>query len=133
VAAVSVLFAATASAVVLAAARRGRARLCVEPQQPPPLPVEQSPAASAATRVQYEQMPPAPDDDDARYDVLPSETNFIFVNIRRPASEFRAGCRERGVGVGRDFPPMEQTHARISIGTMDEMQRACAVFEEVLA
>ena len=26
--------------------------------------------------------------------------------------------------VGRDFPPFEKTHVRISIGTMDEMQKA---------
>ena len=67
------------------------------------------------------------------YDVMPSETNFIFVDIRRPAADFRAACREHGVGVGRDFRPMEQTHARISIGTLDEMERACGVFEQVLA
>ena len=70
---------------------------------------------------------------DLGYDVFDSNTNFIFVNIDRPAAEFRSACREHGVGVGRDFPPMEKTHARISIGTMDEMHRACAVFEEVLA
>ncbi len=71
--------------------------------------------------------------DNLGYEVLPSETNFIFVNIGRPAAEFRAACREHGVGVGRNFPPMEQTHARISIGTLDEMERACGVFEQVLA
>ena len=31
--------------------------------------------------------------------------------------------------VGRDFPPFEKTHCRVSIGTMDEMQRAVAVFK----
>ncbi len=67
------------------------------------------------------------------HEVFDSNTNFIFVNIDRPAAEFRSACREHGVGVGRDFPPMEKTHARISIVTMDEMHRACAVFEEVLA
>jgi len=67
------------------------------------------------------------------YDVMASQTNFIFVDIGRPAAGFRSACREHGVGVGRDFPPMEQTHARISIGTLDEMQRACRVFKEVLA
>jgi len=67
------------------------------------------------------------------YEVMPSETNFIFVNIGRPAAELRTACRERGVGIGRDFRPMEKTHARISIGTLDEMQRACEVFQEVLA
>jgi histidinol-phosphate/aromatic aminotransferase/cobyric acid decarboxylase-like protein len=35
--------------------------------------------------------------------------------------------------VGRDFPPMEKTHARISIGTIGEMRRAAEVFKQVLA
>lgn len=70
---------------------------------------------------------------DLGYEVFDSNTNFIFVNIGGPAANFRSACREHGVGVGRDFPPMEKTHARISIGTMDEMQRACEVFKEVLA
>ena len=34
--------------------------------------------------------------------------------------------------IPRDFPPMEKTHCRISIGTMEEMRRACDVFAEVL-
>jgi histidinol-phosphate aminotransferase len=61
-----------------------------------------------------------------------SQCNFIFVNIGRPAREFREGCAEHGVIVGRDFPPYENTHARISIGTMEEMQRAVEVFAQVL-
>ncbi len=69
----------------------------------------------------------------AGYEVLKSNTNFIFVNIGRPAAEMRAACREHGVRIGRDFPPMERTHARISIGTMQEMRRATEVFTKVLA
>jgi histidinol-phosphate aminotransferase len=61
-----------------------------------------------------------------------SQANFMFVNIGRPAKEFRDGCRARGVLVARDFPPFEKTHCRISFGTMDEMKKAVAVFEEVL-
>jgi histidinol-phosphate/aromatic aminotransferase/cobyric acid decarboxylase-like protein len=34
--------------------------------------------------------------------------------------------------VGRDFPPMEKTHSRISLGTMDEMRKAVDVFAKVL-
>ena len=34
--------------------------------------------------------------------------------------------------VGRDFPPFENSHCRISIGTMDEMKKAVEVFREVL-
>jgi len=66
------------------------------------------------------------------YEATNSQTNFIFVNIRRPAAEFRDAAREQGILIARDFPPMEQTHARISIGTMEEMQRAVEVFKKVL-
>ncbi len=65
-------------------------------------------------------------------DPVPSETNFVFVNIGRPAKEFREACAERGIMVGRDFPPYQNSHARISIGTLEEMQRATAVFAQVL-
>ena len=36
------------------------------------------------------------------------------------------------VRVGRDFPPFEKTHSRISLGTMDEMRQAVEVFSRVL-
>ena len=62
-----------------------------------------------------------------------SQTNFIFVNINRPAAAFRDACREAGVMVGRDFPPYEKTHCRISVGTQQEMERAVGVFRKVLA
>jgi histidinol-phosphate aminotransferase len=61
-----------------------------------------------------------------------SDTNFIFVNIRRPAVEFRDGCRELGVAVGRDFPPMEKSYARISLGRMEDMEKAMPIFKQVL-
>jgi len=70
---------------------------------------------------------------DLGFQAADSQTNFIFVNLGRPAAEFRDACREHGVVVGRDFPPMERTHARISIGTMDEMRLAAEVFRQVLA
>jgi histidinol-phosphate aminotransferase len=61
-----------------------------------------------------------------------SNANFLFVNVGKPAKEFREACTKQGVVVGRDFPPFEKTHVRISIGTMDEMQKAVAVFRSVL-
>ena len=61
-----------------------------------------------------------------------SHGNFLFVDIGRPAKEFRDACAKSGVMVGRDFPPFEKTHCRISIGTMDEMKKAVAVFRGVL-
>jgi len=59
-------------------------------------------------------------------------TNFVFLPLGRPAAEFRDACRKMGVAVGRDFPPMEKTHTRISLGTMDEMRKAVEVFQKVL-
>src|SRR5436190_20571583 len=61
-----------------------------------------------------------------------SQSNFIFVDIHRTAKEFRDACAKSNVMVGRDFPPFEKTHARISIGTMEEMQKATEVFRNVL-
>jgi len=62
-----------------------------------------------------------------------SNTNFVFLNIGRPAAAFRDACAKRNVFVARDFPPLEKTHARITIGTMDEMKKAVDVFREVLS
>ena len=61
-----------------------------------------------------------------------SQANFMFVNIGRPVKAFRDACRAKGVLVARDFPPFEKTHCRISYGTMEEMKKAVAVFDEVL-
>ena len=68
---------------------------------------------------------------DHGYTPTDSQTNFMFVNIKRPAREFREACLKQGVLVGRDFPPYEKTHCRISVGTMEEMQKAVQVFEQV--
>ena len=62
-----------------------------------------------------------------------SQANFMFVQLGRPAKEFRDACRKRGVAVARDFPPFEKTHCRLSFGTLDEMKRAVSVFGDVLA
>jgi histidinol-phosphate aminotransferase len=61
------------------------------------------------------------------------QANFMFVNIGTPAKAFREACRAKNVMVARDFPPFHQTHARITLGTMEEMQKAVQVFGEVLA
>ena len=61
-----------------------------------------------------------------------SQANFMFVNIGRPAKDFRDACRAKGVLVARDFPPFEKTHCRLSFGTMEEMKKAVGVFGEIL-
>ena len=61
-----------------------------------------------------------------------SQGNFIFVDVGQPARVFRDACARVGVNVGRDFPPFEHSHVRISMGTMEEMKRATTVFRDVL-
>ena len=61
-----------------------------------------------------------------------SPTSCSSTSSGRPAS-FREACLKEGVLVGRDFPPYEKTHVRISVGTMEEMQKAVQVFEHALA
>src|SRR6476661_5262642 len=61
-----------------------------------------------------------------------SQGNFLFADIGMPAKDFRDACAKQGVMVGRDFPPFEKTHCRISIGTMAEMQKATEVFRDAL-
>ncbi|MGH9160974.1 MAG: pyridoxal phosphate-dependent aminotransferase [Vicinamibacteraceae bacterium] len=73
--------------------------------------------ARAFTREAYER---------AGYRVLPSEANFLMVDVRRDAGSFQHLCREAGLAIARPFPPLG-THARITIGTMDEMRRALEI------
>lgn len=67
----------------------------------------------------------------AGFSIPASNTNFIFFEIDRDVRTFIEACRERDVLVGRPFPPLD-THARISIGTMDELRRATPVILDVL-
>ncbi|MGH9319252.1 MAG: pyridoxal phosphate-dependent aminotransferase [Vicinamibacteria bacterium] len=69
---------------------------------------------------------------DRGYKATDAQTNFTFVDVAMPVEYFQAGCARQGVKVGRPFPPY-WTHCRISIGTMEEMQRAVQVFDKVLA
>lgn len=68
---------------------------------------------------------------DLGYPPVPSQTNFVLVDVRRDVREFTAACRAKGVLLARPFPPL-LTHARISIGTREEMQRALDVLRPLL-
>jgi histidinol-phosphate aminotransferase len=70
---------------------------------------------------------------DRGYTPTDSQTNFLFVDIKRPVRGFRELCAKQGILVGRDFPPYEKSHCRISISTLADMQRAVKVFEQALA
>ncbi len=64
------------------------------------------------------------------YELIPSDTNFFMVNIRKDAAQAGEEFRKKGVLVGRKFPPMDQW-LRVSVGTPDEMKRFMAAFKEI--
>lgn len=64
------------------------------------------------------------------YEVLPSDTNFFMVGVRRHVQEVAQEFRKRNILVGRPFPPMTE-HLRVSVGTQDEMNRFMAAFKEI--
>jgi histidinol-phosphate aminotransferase len=69
---------------------------------------------------------------DLGYEVIPSQTNFFMVGLRRDVQPVIQAFREEGVLVGRPFPPMTQ-HLRVSIGTAEEMDRFMVAFKKVMA
>jgi histidinol-phosphate aminotransferase len=80
-------------------------------------------AARAFTRKFFE---------DLGYPVPLCEANFMLVDIKRDAKEFKMACVEKLVAVGRQFPTLPN-HVRVSIGTMEEMRKATRVFKAVLS
>jgi histidinol-phosphate aminotransferase len=65
------------------------------------------------------------------YHVLPSDTNFFMVDIRREVAPVIEAFRARGIAVGRQFPPMTK-HLRVSIGTAAEMSQFLDGFADLM-
>jgi histidinol-phosphate aminotransferase len=68
----------------------------------------------------------------AGYTVLPSEANFIMVDIKRDVRGFQTACKDAGILIARPFPPLN-TYARITIGTAEEMAKATPAMLSLLA
>lgn len=68
---------------------------------------------------------------DAGYTMSTGDANFMMVDIRRNAGEFKAQAVRKRVAVGRAFASLPN-HSRITFGTMPEMKKAVAVFRELL-
>jgi Histidinol-phosphate/aromatic aminotransferase and cobyric acid decarboxylase len=66
------------------------------------------------------------------YEIVPSETNFIMIDVRRDVRPLLAAMRTHGVHVGRLFPAMPH-HMRVTIGKPEQMQAFVRAFGEVVA
>jgi histidinol-phosphate aminotransferase len=65
------------------------------------------------------------------YSIVPSETNFVMIDLRREVRPVIGALREKQVHVGRLFPAMPK-HLRVTIGTPEEMQRFMSAFRETI-
>ncbi len=65
------------------------------------------------------------------FKAIPSDANFVMVEIGRPVPPVIDALKQRGFLVGRLFPSMP-THLRISLGTEEQMGRFQPVLGEVL-
>jgi len=64
------------------------------------------------------------------YNVLPTQGNFFMVEIKRPVTEVIPMFRDRGVLVGRAFPPMDRW-MRVSIGLEAENTKFTTAFKQI--
>ncbi|MBI4462040.1 MAG: aminotransferase class I/II-fold pyridoxal phosphate-dependent enzyme, partial [Acidobacteria bacterium] len=65
------------------------------------------------------------------YAVIPSQTNFVMIDLGQDVPPVIEAFREQGIAVGRRFPALP-THLRVSIGTLEEMEKFVVGFDEVL-
>jgi histidinol-phosphate aminotransferase len=65
------------------------------------------------------------------YEIVPSETNFIMIDLRRDVRPLIGAMRTRGVRVGRLFPAMPN-HMRVTIGKPEQMEAFVRAFSDVV-
>ena len=70
--------------------------------------------------------------DKLKFTYIPSQANFMMIDMRREVKPVIAAFRDKKVQVGRLFPPLPN-HLRVTIGTKPQMERFLAVFKEVTA
>ena len=66
------------------------------------------------------------------YQILPSATNFLMADLRRPVGPVIEALKQRKVEVGRVFPALP-THLRVTIGTQPQMKAFLDAFRQVMA
>jgi histidinol-phosphate aminotransferase len=64
------------------------------------------------------------------YEVIPSQTNYFMVNVKKDVGGVGEEFLKKGFVVGRKFPPMNEW-MRVSVGTADEMDRFMKGFKEL--
>jgi histidinol-phosphate aminotransferase len=66
------------------------------------------------------------------WQVVPSQTNFVMIDMTRDVRPIIETFRARNIEVGRRFPSMSN-FLRVTIGTQPEMESFLATFREIAA
>jgi histidinol-phosphate aminotransferase len=66
------------------------------------------------------------------YKQIPSQANFIMIDVKRPVVPLIQALKQRNVQVGRLFPALPN-HMRLTIGKKAEMEAFLSVFRRVTA
>ena len=64
------------------------------------------------------------------YGHIPSQANFMMIDLKRPVSSLIDALKQRGVQVGRAFPTLPN-HMRVTIGKQTEMEMFLSAFRQV--
>jgi histidinol-phosphate aminotransferase len=65
------------------------------------------------------------------YKHVPSQANFLMIDMKRPVGPMILALRQRGVQVGRVFPALPN-HMRVTIGKRPEMETFLRAFRQVV-
>jgi histidinol-phosphate aminotransferase len=65
------------------------------------------------------------------YQHIPSQANFMMIDVKRPVRPIIDALKQRGVQVGRAFPTLPN-HMRVTIGTQPEMEAFLSAFRQVI-
>ena len=63
---------------------------------------------------------------------IPSEANFVMIDVKRPVFPMIGALRQRGVQVGRLFPALPN-YMRVTVGKRSEMETFFEVFRSIIA
>ena len=66
------------------------------------------------------------------YKQIPSQANFIMIDMKRPVVSLIQALKQRNVQVGRLFPALPN-HMRLTIGKKSEMESFLSAFRQVMA
>ena len=66
------------------------------------------------------------------YEHIPSQANFVMIDMKRPVLPLIAGLNQQGVQVGRFFPALPN-YMRVTVGKRAEMETFLSAFRRVIA